>query len=88
MASFHAGPRRKEPFFFIFFVLQFHLGVQMTPTAPSKHGNFDPHKVLVALQRGAACKIDPTDGWDPWPLMNRPLDELRAEYGIPPLPTS
>ena len=32
VASFHAGYRRKDPFTFVFFVLlQFHLGVRMTP---------------------------------------------------------
>jgi hypothetical protein len=87
VAAFHAGARRKDAFTFIFFVmLQFHLGVRMTPVAPSQHGMFDPKKVLVALQRGAACKIDPTDGWDAWPHMDRPLEAVRAEYGIPPLP--
>lgn len=86
VAAFHAGARRKDAFTFIFFVmLQFHLGVRMTPVAPSQHGMFNPQNVLLALQRGAACKIDPTDGWDPWPLMDRPLEAVRAEYGIPPL---
>jgi hypothetical protein len=37
-----------------------------------------------ALERGAACKIDPTDGWDPWPVMNESLETLRARYGISP----
>jgi hypothetical protein len=34
----------------------------------------------------AACKIDPTDRWDPWPIMDQALEALRTEYGIPPLP--
>lgn len=87
VAAFHAGARRKDPFTFIFFVvLQFHLGMRMTPIAQAQHGFFDPGKVLLALRRGAACKIDPTDGWDPWLVMDRPLEDLRQEYGIPPLP--
>lgn len=87
VAAFHAGARRKDPFTFIFFVmLQFHLGMRMTPISPAERGFFDPAKVLLALRRGAACKIDPTDGWDPWPVMDQPLESLRAEYGIPPLP--
>jgi len=87
VAAFHAGARRKDPFSFIFFVmLQFHLGVRIAPAAASQHGMFDPQKVLIALRRGVACKIDPTDGWDPWPVMDQPLEALRAEYGIPPLP--
>ena len=31
-------------------------------------------------------ELDPTDGWEPWPVMDQPLEALRAEYGIPPLP--
>jgi hypothetical protein len=86
VACFHAGARRKDPFTFIFFVmLQFHLGVRMTPATIGRKGMFDPEKALLAVRRGAACRIDPTDGWDAWPVMEKPLDDLRAEYGIPPL---
>ncbi len=87
--GFHAGCRReeKDPFTFLLFgLLQFHLGVRITPITPGQTGHFDPAKMLVGLQRGSACTIDPTDGWDPWPHMDRPLDEVRREYGIAPLP--
>lgn len=83
VAAFHAGARRQDPFFFVFFVmLQFHLGIRITPITPGRRGKFDPHDVLAAVRRGAACRIDPTDDWDPWPVMGCPLDELREAYGI------
>ncbi len=86
VAAFHAGARRQDPFWFIFFVmLQFHLGIRVTPATPGVRGMFNPKKVLVALRRGAACRIDPTEGWDPWPVMEHSLENVRAEYGIPPL---
>lgn len=86
--AFHAGCRREEndPFSFLMFgIAEFHLGLAMSPVATGAKGMFDPPKVFRAVRRGMACKIDPTVGWDPWPVMNRPLEDLRAEYGIPPL---
>jgi hypothetical protein len=86
--SFHAGCRReeKDPFSFVLFgIAEFHLGIAMTPVASGSRGKFDPAAMFAALARGAACKIDPTDGWDPWPVMNEPLDSLRERYGITPL---
>ena len=87
--GFHAGCRgeEKDPFSFLLFgVVQFHMGVRLTPVAHAERGFLDPGKVLAAVMRGKACAIDPTDGWDPWPHMNRSLTELRDELGIPPAP--
>jgi uncharacterized tellurite resistance protein B-like protein len=86
--AFHAGCRREEhdPFAFLMFgIAEFHLGLGMSPVASPSKGMFDPPRVLRALQRGRACTIDPTHGWDPWPVMDRSLAELRADYQIPPL---
>jgi hypothetical protein len=46
-------------------------------------GLFDVQKVLRAAQRGAACKIDLSRGWDPFAVADAPVDQLRREYGIP-----
>ena len=85
-ACFQAGYRRDDPFGFIMFVLlQFHLGVRMSPVAPAGRGNFDPDRALDAIRRGAAMNRDLTDGtWDYWADMERPLAELRARYEVPP----
>lgn len=29
---------------------------------------------------------DLTVGWDPWTVMDQPIDEVRGALGIPPLP--
>ena len=87
--SFHAGCRReeKDPFAFVLFgIAEFHLGLAMSPVAVVSRGKLDPGKMLRALERGAACNIDPTEGWDPWPVMHEPLETLRQRYSIPPLP--
>ena len=86
--AFHAGCRReeKDPFSFLMFgIAEFHLGLAMSPVATGSRGKLDPASMLRALERGAACTIDPTDGWDPWPVMGEPLEALRERYGITPL---
>jgi tellurite resistance protein len=86
--AFHAGCRREEndPFSFLMFgIAEFQLDIPMSPIAAGTRGAFDPRQMFRALQRGHACTIDPTVGWDPWPVIERPLEELRAEYRIPPL---
>lgn len=84
-AAFHAGYRKKDAFTFLFFVMmQFHLGVRITPIASPATGHFDPANVLRAVERGAAMNKDLTVDWDPWTIMDMPLDQARAELGIPP----
>lgn len=87
--SFQCGNRREDGFFFIQFVLlQFHHGVQVTPSAPPETGHFDPQKVLWAIHRGAQCRVDMTHQWDFWPLMAQPLADARSHCGLlPHLPT-
>jgi hypothetical protein len=84
--AFQAGFIRQDGFAFLMFVvIQFHLGIKITPIAAGETGLFDVAKVLRAAQRGAACKVDLSDHWDPFAVAQRPLEALRAEYGIPPL---
>jgi tellurite resistance protein len=86
--AFHAGCRReeKDPFAFLMFgIVEFHLGLTLSPIVVGARGKLDPAKMFAALERGAACRIDPTDGWDPWPVMDEPLAKLRELYGIRPL---
>jgi tellurite resistance protein len=86
--GFHAGCRReeKDPFSFLMFgIAEFHLGLAMSPVATGSHGKLDPTLMFRAIERGSKCTIDPTDGWDPWPVMNEPLEDLRKRYGISPL---
>lgn len=86
--SFHAGCRReeKDPFSFLLFgIAEFHLGLALSPIATGSRGKLDPSLMFNALRRGAACTIDPTEGWDPWPVMNEPLAALRERYNISPV---
>lgn len=85
VACFSAGFQRRDPWVFVFFVLlQFHVGVRMTPITKARTGFFDPGQALIALRRGAAMNIDLNDGWDYWPVMGEQVEDLRRRYNILP----
>jgi tellurite resistance protein len=85
-AAFQAGFARNDGFAFLLFgILQFHVGLRITPVAKGYQGFFDVPLVLTALHRGASCKVDISRGYDLFANKNRPLDEVRRELGIPPL---
>jgi hypothetical protein len=84
--AFQEGFIREDGFAFLMFVvIQFHLGVKVTPVTDGQTGLFDVAKVLRAAQRGAACKVDLSHRWDPFAVADAPLDQIRAEYGVPAL---
>ena len=86
VACFSAGFQRRDPFLFVFFVLvQFHVGIRMTPITEARRGCFDPVKALIAIRRGAAMNVDLNNGWDYWPVMGEQVDELRKRYNILPI---
>lgn len=56
----------------------------MSPYSAPQHGLFDPARVTAAFRRGAAMNADLSEeGWDPWPLFPKPLDEVRTALGVP-----
>jgi hypothetical protein len=86
--AFQAGFVRNDGFgFLLFAILQFHVGVKITPIAQAEKGFFDVADVLRAVARGAACNVDLSDPeqWDFWSVAHLPVDELRARYGVPPI---
>jgi hypothetical protein len=86
VACFSAGFQRREPWLFVFFVLlQFHVGIRMTPITTARTGFFDPQKAMIAIRRGAAMNIDLNNGWDYWPVMGEQVEELRRRYNILPV---
>jgi hypothetical protein len=85
--AFQAGFIRTDGFSFLLFVIvQFHLGIKVTPIAEAQTGLFDVRKVLRAAERGAACRDDLSARWDHWAWVEMPLEEARDRLGIPPLP--
>jgi hypothetical protein len=88
-AAFQAGFARRDGFSFLLFgILQFHVGLRITPVAKGYTGLFDVPLVLTALHRGASCKVDLSEGFDLMGNRDKPLEQVRAELGIPPLETA
>jgi uncharacterized tellurite resistance protein B-like protein len=86
VACFSAGFQRRDPWAFVFFVLlQFHVGIRLTPIAAARTGFFDPVKAMIAIRRGAAMNVDLNNGWDYWPVMGEQVEELRKRYNILPI---
>ena len=78
--AFQAGFVRQDGFAFLLFaILQFHWGVQITPVAAAHTGLFEPAPILQALDRGAHCRIDLSNQWNFWPLLDQPLEAVRQQ---------
>jgi hypothetical protein len=85
-AAFQAGFIKKDGFMFLLFgILQFHVGLRLTPIARAERGFFDVKRVIAAAARGAACTVDLSDSFDLFDHVHEPLDELRARWGLTPL---
>lgn len=85
-AAFQAGYARSDGFVFLLFgILQFHIGLRVTPVARGERGYFDVPKVLRALARGAACQVDFSDRFDFFRHAGESLEGLRQRWGVPPL---
>jgi hypothetical protein len=85
IAAFQAGYRRDDGFAFLLMIMVGgHLGVKINPNLTAR-GLFEPRAVLRALARGTACKVDLSDRWNHWEHVERPLEEVRREFGIEPV---
>jgi len=85
-AAFQAGFVRTDGFLFLLFgILQFHVGVKITPIADAEQGFFDVPKVLRAFQRGSACTLDISDHFDLFVFAKEPLESLRQRWHVAPL---
>lgn len=85
IAAFYAGHLGDDPFIFVFLTMvMYQLGVAFNPVVTPTRLQWDPQKVIRALQRGAAINTNLTDHWDFWPDLTRPIDEVRRKYNILP----
>lgn len=85
VAAFHAGYRGHDKFgMMLFLLMQFHLGVQITPATGGLSGVVKPHLVFAAFERGAQVNRDLIADWDPQDDFERPVTDLRRELNIPP----
>ncbi len=86
LGGFQAGYTRQNGFIYLLIViLHCHWGIKTSPMADSFEGLFDIPSTMHALQRGASCKVDLSDHWNFWEVVDIPLEKVRDIYGIPPL---
>lgn len=86
-AAFVAGSLQHDPFAYVFMVaVHTHLDIEVFPNDPSQGAMcFDPERVIPALERGLQVKRDIYSmDWDYWQDFPRPLEEVRADFGVPP----
>jgi hypothetical protein len=84
-AAFSAGYSHHDHLNWLMFVLlQFQLGIQTAPGVEPEYDMLEPARLIAAVRRGAAMKIDLNAAWEYWPVINEPLDTLRARYNILP----
>ncbi|MCX4247910.1 hypothetical protein [Paraliomyxa miuraensis] len=85
VAGFQAGYMDTDGLvMYLMIAMLFQLAIEpvakMRGVEPVK-GALDIERFLAAVQRGRAMTVSLVD-WDPWPHMERPLDEVRAELGL------
>jgi len=85
IAAFHAGSHGEDPFGMLMFaVMQFQLGVQITPAAEGFTDMVDPELLIRAAVRGSKVSGDLIRDWDPRDHWTRQVDDLRQELNIVP----
>jgi uncharacterized tellurite resistance protein B-like protein len=88
VAGFQAGYLNEDPLvMYLMICMLFQLGIE--PMAklrgvPAYKGRLDLDTFLEAFRRGQALECNLLH-WDPWPHMERKLDDVRTELGIPAL---
>jgi ubiquinone biosynthesis protein Coq4 len=66
-------------------ILEWHVGQEVNGIG-MQQGALDPIKFLISWQRGESSTTDVlADDWNFFDVVDRDLEELRWEYGIPPL---
>jgi hypothetical protein len=66
-------------------IFEWHVGHEVNGIG-AKRGALDPIKFLISWQRGEATTTDVlSPDWSFFDVVGRDLEELRSEYGIPPL---
>ncbi len=64
---------------------QFQFGVTLDPTVSTWQNQFDPEAAFSAFHRGRGVTVNyMAPGFETEPLMEQPLEEVRAQLGVPP----
>jgi uncharacterized tellurite resistance protein B-like protein len=83
VVAFMAGFRREDPFFWVFTsVLQFQVGVRISPFAPGVPDQIDPRQYMLHHARGAKVTCDLSRDWDFRADFTRDLEEVRQQFNV------
>lgn len=88
VATFTAGMHGKDAMegYILPLIYSWHLGIELNKIAGGSKGAFDPAKFYIALDRGTQTRFDIFGAkFDLWTAAPVPVEELRVQYGIPPL---
>ena len=82
IAGLQAGYMGEDGFTMtLFIILLFHMGQNIRPGVEATTGMFDLDAFRKAFEAGKGMNTNLVT-WDPWPHMERPLDEVRAELNL------
>lgn len=86
VVAFMAGFRREDPFFWVFTsVLQFQVGLRISPFAPGVPDRIEPRRYLLHHKRGSLVNCDLSCDWDFRADWATDLDVLRRRFDVVPL---
>ena len=88
VSTFTAGMHPKEPMsgHILPVIMTWHMGVELVHFTGKFTGGLDPEKFWVAWTRGSEVTTDTfAPGWDFWAEVERPVDDVRADYHVPML---
>jgi hypothetical protein len=84
VGAFTAGVAERPMDCALFFLMWEQLGIG-SPAIPGAVGAFDAEPFFAALERGTKTSGGFVgDGWDPWSIADRNLEEVREQYRIGP----
>ena len=90
VSTFTAGMHPQEPMagHILPVIFSWHLGIELIEHAGSHKGALDPAHFWEAWARGSETARDVfAPDWDFWASIERPLKDLRRQYGVPPKET-
>ena len=86
VVAFMSGFRNEDPFFWVFTsVLQFQVGLRISPFAPGVPDKIDPRSYLDHHRRGAKVTCDLSRDWDYEADLATPLEAIRTRFNVLPL---
>ncbi|HSO38645.1 MAG TPA: hypothetical protein VLT33_39215, partial [Labilithrix sp.] len=85
VVAFMAGFRREDPFFWVFTsVLQFQVGLRISPFAPGVPAQIDPRQYMLHHARGAKVTCDLSVDWDFRADFASRLEDVRRRFNVLP----